>query len=157
MFHITIIAVGGIKEPFWRQAFAEYAQRLAPYAKIAVIEVAAEKFSQHDDIKAVRARETERLRTALATSKARTVVALSEHGQTFTSPAFAAWLKGQETHGRIAFVIGGALGMDESLYDSAHLILSLSPMTLLHEIARVVLIEQIYRAHAINAGKRYHY
>lgn len=157
MFRFTIIAVDSLREPFWREAFVEYAKRLVPYAKLSVVEVAAEKFSANDDPAAVRAREAERLRKALAAAKAETVAILSEHGRTFTSPAFAGWLKSQEAHGSIAFVIGGALGLDDTLHNEADLQLSLSPMTFLHEMARVVLIEQLYRGCAINAGKRYHY
>lgn len=157
MFHLTLIAIDRLKEPFWRAAFDEYAQRLAPYAKLEVIEVAAEKFSANDDPAAVRAREGERLRKAVAASKARTVVCLAEEGKTFTSPAFASWLRTQEVHGTIAFVIGGALGLDPALKAEADLLLSLSPLTFLHEMARVVLVEQLYRAGTINTGKRYHY
>jgi 23S rRNA (pseudouridine1915-N3)-methyltransferase len=157
---IRVIAVGKLREGFWRDAEAEYRKRLSGYTtRLEVIEVADEPTpdnaspAQED---AARQREAERILARL--SEREHVIALDGAGRTFSSPAFAAHLGGLATQGvsDLAFVIGGSLGLHESVHVRAALILSFGAFTFPHQLMRVVLLEQVYRAFKINRGEPYH-
>ncbi len=153
---ITIVAVGRLKERHWRDAADEYLKRLAPYATVAIAEVADRDVSR-DESAAVAAEGADVLR-ALRTVGATHVVALDTDGQQLSSERFAEWLAHDDTNGRssIAFLIGGAAGLSPDALASADERLSLGPMTLPHQMARVVLLEQLYRAFRIMRGEPYH-
>ena len=132
---ISVIAVGRLKPPY-QDDVEHYRKMLAGHAKLDLIEV------RDDD--AVQARVPERTFSVL----------LSSDGRSLDSEAFAGWLEERRQAGRdLCFVIGGPKGLDLE----ADLRLSLGPMTLPHQLARVVLLEQIYRAHKILAREPYHY
>jgi 23S rRNA (pseudouridine1915-N3)-methyltransferase len=132
---ISVIAVGRLKPPY-QDDVEHYRKMLAGHAKLDLIEV------RDDD--AVQARVPERAFSVL----------LASDGRSLDSEAFAGWLEERRQAGRdICFVIGGPKGLDLE----ADLRLSLGPMTLPHQLARVVLLEQIYRAHKILAREPYHY
>ncbi len=132
---ISVIAVGRLKPPY-QDDVEHYRKMLAGHAKLDLIEV------RDDD--AVQARVPERAFSVL----------LSSDGRSLDSEAFAGWLEERRQAGRdVCFVIGGPKGLDLE----ADLRLSLGPMTLPHQLARVVLLEQIYRAHKILAREPYHY
>lgn len=156
MFNIHILALGSIKESHWKDAIDEYTKRLGPYAKLAVTELKEEPFRKGDDPDAIKKKEAEKLLPYF--EKVDIVVAMHERGKQFDSPAFAKWLEEHSTKGeKILFAIGGPLGFDEELLKKADLQLSLSELTFPHQLARVLLVEQIYRAGTIIAGKQYHY
>jgi len=155
MLDITLLAVGKIKESYFQAAFLEYAKRLRPYVRLRIVELEAAPFSKggRDKAKEVESgRITEFLDKNAAKNQA-AVYLLAERGRTFTSPSFAAWLEKNQS---LILVVGGALGFSDALY-RRYPQLSLSPLTFPHELARVVLLEQLYRAAAIINNKDYHY
>ena len=156
MFNIHLIVVGKFKEKYWTEAEAEYRKRLMPYAKISVIELADLAFKNQADQERIRAAEAAKISAAIP--KNAFVIALTETGQEFDSIKFASWLETLSQSGQpIAFVIGGPLGLDRDFLKNVNATLSLSALTFPHQLARVVLFEQLYRAATISLGKQYHY
>lgn len=159
MFNILIIVVGTLKESYLREAYSEYAKRLAPYAKIELLELSESSFHSVSEKQSVITKEAELIRKKIP--KDSTVFLLSQEGKQFSSIEFADLINSHSsgTYGsrHITFVIGGALGLDESLKNSYKNLLSFSKMTFTHQMARVILVEQIYRAATILAKKQYHY
>ena len=156
---IRIICVGKIKEKFYRDAIAEYMKRLTRYAKILVEECADEK-TPEDASPAERTRILDREGERIL-SKIRDrdyVIALAIKGKTLTSEQFAEMLGRhmQSGTGTIDFVIGGSLGLSEEVLRRADLALSFSDFTFPHQLMRVILAEQIYRAFRILSGAPYH-
>lgn len=149
------MAVGKIKEKYFAEAAAEYFKRLRPYAKIIVEEAAAESFRKESDREKAKREEGLRLAKALEKYLESEIIILDERGKQFSSPAFSGFLNNEKR--RIVFVIGGALGLSPEILAKPYRKISLSEMTLPHEMARVFLLEQIYRAATIAAGKTYHY
>jgi 23S rRNA (pseudouridine1915-N3)-methyltransferase len=151
---LRIVAVGRLKEPHYRDAAAEYVKRLGPYASLSVTEV-PDRDVTRDESRA-RAEEGETVLRALPDGAH--VIALDVTGRSLDSEGFAAHLAGLGLDGRstVAFVIGGAAGLDTAVLARADERLSLGPMTLPHQLARVVLLEQLYRAFRINRGEPYH-
>lgn len=149
---LTILAVGKVRPPHAAVA-ALYEERIARYTSLAVLEVAAEPLSAGD--KVARRRDAERLRTRLPDRARR--IALTPDGRASRSDAdFASRIGRWVDDPRPAcFVIGGAAGLERELIDECEEQLSLGPLTLPHQLARVVLAEQIYRALAARAGHPY--
>lgn len=155
MLQVTVLMVGKTREAFVREGLAFYAQRLRPYVRLELTSVREEKEKKKLSPELVKAREGERLRAALPPRAY--VTALDPRGREVTTEEFAAWLAQRETEGRpLTFVIGGHLGLDEATLKAAHERLALSRLTLPHELARLVLLEQLYRAKTILAGHPYH-
>lgn len=154
---ITLLFVGRTKEPFVRQGLDKYLRFLRVYGEVEVRELKEEKVHDLKEAPVVRKREAERILKALPPSSV--VTALDERGQEFTSHEFAALLNGMQEQGvrEMVFIVGGALGLDESVTVRANRLLALSRWTLTHEMARLVLLEQLYRAFTIITGKTYHY
>lgn len=156
MVKISIIAVGSLKEHYWKEAIAEYSKRLSPFAKIEVIEVPEVPFSSASEAPRVMTEEANRLKKRLP--KDAFLVAMDRGGRELASSGLADLLTREARGGRgIAFVIGGSLGLAPTLAHECHLKLSLSKMTFTHGQARAILFEQLYRAVTIIAGKTYHY
>lgn len=153
MLDICLVAVGSVRDLNLRAACAEYEKRLKPYARVSVIEVKPEPFSDASRADAARRAEGERVLKALARYPIETVRLLSESGEAFDSLSFAQSVSA----GPMVFVIGGALGWSDEVLSAPYKRVSLSPLTFPHELARLVLFEQLYRAATIGAGKRYHY
>jgi 23S rRNA (pseudouridine1915-N3)-methyltransferase len=153
MLKLTMIAYGKIKTPEYRALTEEYLKRLSLYAKVDVIELEAESFNSGEEVRAKK-KEAERLLDYIHRHKLGTVILCDERGKEFTSKEFASEL---EKLGEAVLVIGGTLGFGESVKEMHQVKLALSKMTLPHELARVVLAEQLYRAGTIIAGKTYHY
>lgn len=149
---IQIVVVGKVRPPF-EAAAREYEKRIADRVPLVVAEVAAEPL-QHGDDQVLR-REGERVRTRIIPGAMR--VALSPAGRTFrSSEEFATWLGRRLDDARpTSFLVGGAMGLPDDLIAEAEETLSLGPLTLPHQLARVVLGEQIYRAMAALAGHPY--
>lgn len=156
---ITVLAVGKIKEKYFSAAVQEYSKRLSRYCKLEVIEVADEKApdhaSRHEEDQ-IRAREGERLRRYIKDGVY--VIALAIDGRQTSSEGFADRLHklGVQGESHIVFLIGGSIGLDAGLLREAQERLSFSQMTFPHQLMRVVLLEQIYRAERIMHGEPYH-
>lgn len=130
----------------------EYLKRLKRYTPIEVEEIKGAKGESREAVR----KEGERLLARVREGSF--LAALTERGTVFDSPGFSGWLEQMAVEGLsgITFVIGGAAGLDKSVVERADMRLSLSPMTLPHQLARLVLIEQIYRAFTIIRGEPYH-
>jgi 23S rRNA (pseudouridine1915-N3)-methyltransferase len=148
-----IVAVGRPREPL-AAAVREYEQRAARYWPLEAVEVREEP-ARGASPEHVREREAERLLERVP--EAGRLVACDAGGRAMTSPDFAAWMQRERESGRdVAFVIGGAFGLAPAVRTRAALTLSLAPWTLPHELARLVLAEQVYRAGTIVRGEPYH-
>jgi 23S rRNA (pseudouridine1915-N3)-methyltransferase len=156
---IQIVAVGKLKESYLVQGIAEYTKRLGPYAKLQIVELPDEKAPESmsaAEERQVREREGERILAALRPEAY--VVALAIDGKALSSEELAARLEELATYGRsqVAFVIGGSLGLAPAVLARAELRLSFGRMTLPHQLMRLVLAEQVYRAFKIMRGEPYH-
>ncbi|MCL2195227.1 MAG: 23S rRNA (pseudouridine(1915)-N(3))-methyltransferase RlmH [Oscillospiraceae bacterium] len=140
---IKLIAVGKLKEDYLRAACAEYTKRLSAFCKLEVIELEPQRSLEL---------EAKLLQSKLG--KQASVCALCVEGKPLTSEVFAAWLAKQPSE--VDFLIGSSHGLCDSIKARADLRLSMSAMTLPHQLARVVLLEQVYRACSINGGGKYH-
>lgn len=161
--HITIVAVGRLKESYLVAAVAEYLKRLTLYARMEIREVKDEPCPDQGspaDREAAKAREAERIQNALQQSAgaASYRIVLDVAGQEMTSEGFARHLQqlGLEGKSDLAFIIGGAAGLAPGILQGADLRLSFSRMTFPHQLMRVILLEQIYRAFKIIKGEPYH-
>lgn len=156
---IQIIGVGKLKEKYLVQGIAEYAKRLAPYVKFQMIEVPDEKAPEtlsEAEVRQVKEREGERI---LAHIKPEAhVVALAIDGKLWSSEELAAEIDKLGTYGtsHVIFVIGGSHGLSDDVLRCARQKLSFGRMTLPHQLMRLVLVEQVYRAVKINRGEPYH-
>lgn len=159
MVDVTVICVGRLKEKFYQEAVAEYVKRLKGYCKLNVVELAEQKLSKNPSLGEIRAaleREGEAIRGRIPPSS--TVVALAVEGTMRSSEELAqmisAW--GHSAAKHLVFVIGGSYGLHPSVKAGAWAALSMSPMTFPHHLARVMLLEQLYRAFKIQEGSDYH-
>ncbi len=159
MLHITIICLGKLKEKYWRSAEAEYLKRLSPFAKIEIKELKEESFGEKDDPIEIKRKEAEKIKKALVGKADGFIIALDENGEPFSSIRFADKINslGENRKTDIVVIIGGPLGLNDSILNIADMTLSLSSFTFTHQMARVILLEQIYRAMMINSGRKYHY
>jgi 23S rRNA (pseudouridine1915-N3)-methyltransferase len=151
---LRVVAVGRVKEPHWRGACDEYLKRLRPYAQVEVVEVADRDIGQ-DRRRAVALEGADQLR---AISQDSHVIALDLGGSETTSEDLAAHLSELMVRGRsdITFAIGGSAGLSPDVRARADERLALSKMTLPHQLARVVLLEQLYRSFRIMRNEPYH-
>lgn len=152
-----MVAIGKIKDSNLASLASEYLKRLKPFVKFDVIEISSSSFSENTK-EAAKKFEGERILEILKKeeAKARGAAAylLAERGLSFkSSPEFASWLAKKTP---VILVVGGALGFSDELYENYPQI-SLSPLTFPHELARVIALEQVYRAAAILNNKEYHY
>ncbi|MCI8468371.1 MAG: 23S rRNA (pseudouridine(1915)-N(3))-methyltransferase RlmH [Eggerthellaceae bacterium] len=153
---ITIVAVGKLKERFWADACTEYLKRLQPYARVTVSEVADVDPARAGGVDAARAKEGAAILAALPASAH--VVLMAIEGKQRSSEDVSRHLDELALSGRsdLAFVIGGSDGVDAAVRARADETLSFGPITLPHNLARVVLLEQLYRAFKISRGEPYH-
>lgn len=159
MLSVRLICVGKLKEKFYREACAEYEKRLKGYCKLEIIELTEQRLPERPaqaQIDAALAKEAEAVRAKIPAGSA--VIAMCIEGGTLSSEAFAEKLNRWMGSGTstICVLIGGSCGLDEALKRSAQLRLSMSPMTFPHHLARVMVLEQLYRALNIAAGGKYH-
>ena len=157
---IRIVAVGKLKEKYLREGVAEYEKRLAPFASVELRET-REEYMAENPSEAQRqqtlAKEGERL-LRLVPERSFLIV-LDVKGKLLSSEALAKELAGLALQGRsdLTFLIGGAFGLSPAVRDRADLRISFSPMTFTHQMVRLLLYEQIYRAFKINRGEKYHW
>ena len=156
---IRIITVGKIKERYLQEGIAEYEKRLRPYVKLQVVELAEEKrpTSASTAIESL-AKDKEGERIHAAIPEGFFVIALDVKGLVWSSEELAASFREWELSGQnqLAFVVGGDLGLSPSVLSRSNLRLSLSKMTFTHPMARLLLVEQVYRAFRILRGEPYH-
>jgi 23S rRNA (pseudouridine1915-N3)-methyltransferase len=156
---ILIIAVGKIKERFLADGIAEYVKRLKPYTRLTITEVDdARRLVNPSPVQQEQAvaREGERITGLIPEGSI--AVALAVDGKPYSSPDLAALIRKHEVSGTktIVFIIGGDLGLAPQVLERCDFKLSLSSMTFTHPLARLLLLEQIYRAFRINANEPYH-
>ncbi len=152
--HIHVIAVGKVQAHYWRAAQEEYVRRLAHYTDLQLQEVKDYVGRGLPDAAAMQ-KEGELLLQG-APESARLIL-LSPEGQQTNSPGLARFVEKQlQDYGRIAFLIGGPLGFSDEVVAASHFQLALSPLTFTHELARIILLEQLYRAFTIRNNEKYH-
>ena len=153
---MTVVAVGKLKERFWADACAEYLKRLQPYARVTVKEVADVDPGRAGGVDAAREKEGTSLLSALAETSY--VILLDIDGKQRSSVEFSQRLDALALAGKsdLAFVIGGSDGVSDAVRRRSNETLSFGRITLPHNLARVVLLEQVYRAMKISRGEPYH-
>ena len=159
MMQIRIVAVGKIKEKFLQDGIREYEKRLRPYANVQISEIPEEKRTASASVstaKAAMEKEGERILAALPAGSF--VIVLDVKGQGWSSEELAESFRQWELAGlnQLAFVIGGDLGLSPAVLARSNHCLSLSRMTFTHPMARLLLVEQVYRAFRILRGEPYH-
>ena len=159
MQKVTILCVGKLKEKFYAAAVSEYAKRLSRFCKLEIIELPEERLPEDPSpalIEAALAREAEAIRAKLPAGAF--PIAMCVEGPQLSSEELARRMAGWANQGgsHLVFLIGGSFGLHPSVKAAAGERSSMSPMTFPHHLARVMLLEQIYRAYQINAGARYH-
>lgn len=159
MTTIEILCVGKIKEKFYDDAVKEYLKRLSRYAKVSILEVKDEKTtegaSEHED-ELVMQKEGEKIRKLIDDDAY--LISLCIEGKETSSEGFADIITATENQGKshVQIVIGGSLGIDKEIKKKSDLRLSFSKMTFPHQLMRVILLEQIYRAYRIKNNEPYH-
>ena len=157
--NITLITVGKIKEKYYRDAIAEYAKRLSRYCKLDIIEVADEKTpDKASEVVEEQIKQKEADRILKNIKDDTYCIALAIEGKKMDSVTMARHVEQLGLMGKsnLAFVIGGSLGLHKSVLQRADEKLSFSDMTFPHQLMRVILAEQIYRAYRIISGEPYH-
>ena len=159
MVSVHIICVGKMKEKFYLEAAAEYAKRLSGYCRLTVTELPAERLPDRPTPAQIQG-ALEREGTAILAKLPRggKVVAMCIEGKPMDSPQLSQQMNRWMVEGAsdITFLVGGSFGMSQTVKDRAHLRLSMSPMTFPHHLARVMLLEQIYRAFQVQVGSGHH-
>jgi 23S rRNA (pseudouridine1915-N3)-methyltransferase len=159
MLTVTIACVGKLKEEYWRSACGEYAKRLSPFCKLNIVETDEVRLPEDpSQAQITAALETEGHRLLSRIPAGAALIALCIEGKGMTSPELAREMMGWTVDGvsHIAFVIGSSHGLSDLVKASARLRLSMSAMTFPHQLARVMVLEQLYRAMQITAGGKYH-
>jgi 23S rRNA (pseudouridine1915-N3)-methyltransferase len=158
MMNVTVIAVGKLKESYLRDGCSEYIKRLGAFAKVNVIEINEERASDNpsdNEIKNVIEKEGERIIAKIP--KGAVVIPLCIEGREYSSPDFSALIENVAMNfSHICFVIGGSFGLSDSVKAMGKYKLSFGKMTLPHQLARLVLLEQVYRAFSISNNSKYH-
>ena len=157
--NITVISVGKLKEKYLKQAIDEYSKRLTRYCKIDIIELPDEKTpdnaSEKEELQ-IKDKEGQLILSKIKDNMF--VIAMDLNAKQMTSEEFSKFIETQGIMGNsnITFVIGGSYGLADSIKNKANMHLSFSKMTFPHQLFRVILLEQIYRAYKINNNESYH-
>lgn len=157
--NISIVTVGKLKEKYLKMGIDEYLKRLNSYAKVEVIEVADEKAPEElSESEMIQVKQKEGERILAKISQDAYVIALAINGKMQSSEELADTLDKLATYGKskIAFIIGGSLGLSDEVLKRSNEQLSFSKMTFPHQLMKLILVEQIYRAYRINRGEPYH-
>ena len=160
MQKVTLLCVGRMKEKFYLEAAAEYSKRLSRVCQLEIQEIPEERLSENPssaEINVALAREAKLIQNKFMTSGQKGLkglkIALCIEGKLYSSEELAELIRDTS---RITFLIGGSFGLHPSIKSAADRKLSMSAMTFPHHLARVMILEQIYRAYQINLGTRYH-
>lgn len=159
MLNITLLCVGKLKEAYWREACAEYEKRLGAFCRFRLIEVAEERLPDNPSAAQISATiEAEGKRLLDQLPKDCAVVPLCIEGKELDSPTLSNRIQKMAVEGisHIVFIIGGSWGLSDAVKNRAAFRLSMSPMTFPHQLARVMVLEQVYRAFQIASGGKYH-
>ncbi len=152
---LTIICLGKYKEKAYLELEKEYVKRLSPFAKLKVIELAEQSYRKNSDIEQIKNKEADEIRKYLP--KGAIVILLDEDGVLRNSIDFASNLERLTSLGQeLVFILGSGVGLSPTLLEVANYTFSLSKLTFPHNLARILLLEQLYRACMINSGKEYH-
>ena len=159
MQKVTILCVGKLKEKFYTDAVSEYSKRLSRFCKLDIVELNEERLPEGPSpaqVEAALSKEADAIRAKLP--PAAMVITLCVEGKQRSSEELARLMADSASRGasHLVFLIGGSFGLHPSIKELAAVKLSMSPMTFPHHLARVMLLEQIYRAYQINAGTKYH-
>ena len=159
MLNVKLICVGRMREKFYIDAFAEYRKRLQTFCRLELAEIPEQRLGERPaqkEIDAALEREGQEILKAVPADAY--LVALCVEGKQMPSEGMAALIAARESSGkpRLCFVIGSSEGLSEELKERADLRMSMSEMTFPHHLARIMLLEQLYRARKILAGERYH-
>lgn len=156
---IDVICVGKIKEQYLKDAIGEYSKRLTKYCKLSILEVADEKTDENaSDALNQMVKDKEAQRILKLIDEHATVVSLEIEGKMYDSVEFSSLIEHITINGNshIQFVIGGSLGLSKAVTDRADYHISFSRMTFPHQLMRVILLEQVYRAYRISSNEPYH-
>lgn len=159
MQKVTLICVGKLKEKYYAQATAEYAKRLSRFCKLEIVELPESRLSDSPSPAEIsQALTAEAALIEAKLPKGSALVAMCIEGEELSSPQLAEKMRQFAVSGvsNLTFLIGGSVGLSPAIKAQADFRLSMSPMTFPHHLARVMLLEQIYRAYQINAGTKYH-
>lgn len=153
---IKTIFVGKLQDRYLKEGIETYRDRISRYSQIELVEVEDEAVTAKADQSKIKGKEAERILKRVSSDSL--LVALDEKGKGLSSEGLAGFIQKAMDSGakEISFVVGGSLGLGEKVRERADLILSLSPMTFTHQMVRVILLEQIYRAFTIIKGDPYH-
>ena len=159
MININIICVGKLKEDYLRAACAEYGKRLGAFCRLNIIELTPARLPENPNesqIATALSDEADRILAKISNSDA--VFAMCIEGKMLSSEALSSEIDklGVSGFGTVSFIIGGSHGLDPRVKTRAKYRLSMSPMTFPHQLARVMLLEQIYRSFMISSGGKYH-
>lgn len=159
MIHVTVLCVGKLKEKFYHEACAEYCKRLGAFCKITVTELKEERLPDEPNeaqIEAALSKEAEQIEKQIPEGSA--MIAMCIEGKQMDSAALSRTLDRLAVTGgsKLCFVIGGSCGLHERIKNAAALRLSMSEMTFPHHLARIMLLEQLYRSFQIARGGKYH-
>lgn len=159
MLHVTILTVGKLKEKFYLEACKEYVKRLSAYCKLELLELPEYRLPENPsdaEITAGLEREAEQIFSKIP--KGAWVCVLTPEGKLLSSEQLADQLKAVKSAGKssVCLILGSSFGMAPAVKQRADFRLSMSPMTFPHHLARIMVLEQLYRAEAIQAGSRYH-
>ena len=156
---VTVLCVGKLKEKYWRDAVAEYEKRLSAFCRLSVVEVEEERLPESPSpAQIAQTLQAEGKRLLARVPQGSSIYALCIEGKELSSPALAEALDRLAVDGcsHTVFIIGGSWGLSDEVKAAARVKLSMSPMTFPHQLARVMLLEQIYRAAQISSGGKYH-
>jgi len=153
---VQILSVGENKNPYLREGESDFIQRLKHYCRLEIRTVKEEKIQKSKDVEFVQRSEAKRILDQLQPQSK--IIVLDERGELISSMKFSSKIQHWDNQSiqRAVFIIGGPLGLHDSVIQRADWILSLSKMTFTHEMARMLLLEQIYRAYTILRGEKYH-
>lgn len=157
--NVNIVAVGKIKEKYLKDAIDEYSKRLSRFCKLKIVEVPDEPMSDRpSDSEKAQVLKKESQKIAAAIPQTDVLVTLCVEGKQVSSEKFADFFSDETVNGAnsFTFVIGGSLGLSDEIKVKSKMRLSFSEMTFPHQLMRVILLEQIYRAFKINANESYH-
>lgn len=159
MFDITLIAMGKLKEKFYLSAASEYAKRLSGYCRFTLLELPEVRLPENPSAAEIQAgleKEAELIFAKIP--KGAWLCVFTPEGKELSSEAFAEKLAGVKNSGKscACFLIGSSFGMAQRVKERADFRLSMGPMTFPHHLARIMVLEQLYRAEAIQAGSKYH-
>ena len=158
MLTINIICIGKLKESYWRDAVEEYSKRMKPLCKLSILELNEERIGDDPSDAQIRqtiAAESDRILAKIG--KSDYVIALCVEGKNISSEELSQRIEDiSMTHSTVDLIIGGSWGLSEALKARADFRLSIGKMTFPHQLCRVMLLEQLYRAFQISKGTKYH-